>query len=192
MTITEELEILTKKTEERKEVVEQIKKIRKKEGEILYQIANEFVKEKITRGHSKKYSLAELLEKMPWEKSTLIKKLQKGTKEGILKHEKRKYSLNKENEIVKRMWNYYNEPAYQEKEKREEIRELTQRKRRVEEELEREEKERTRKYREIGEEGEEKIREEIKERLMEGVDTKEFIEKNILGIIGYRKQERRK
>ncbi len=109
---------------------------------ILHNIKkNSVLQEKITRGHSKKYSLAELLEKMPWEKSTLIKKLQKGTKEGILKHEKRKYLLNKENEIVKRMWNYYNELAYQEKEKREEIRELTQRKRRLEQELEKEDNE---------------------------------------------------
>jgi len=90
------------------------------------------------RGYSKRYSLAELEERLPWKKSRLIEKMQRTVEEEVLKHEKRKYQLNKENELVKRIWNYYNEPNYQEKEKTEEIRTMIQKKRTLEKELEKE------------------------------------------------------
>ena len=156
--------------------------------EELYQITNVLVIEKIARGYSKKYSLAELRKMLPWGKSWAIKKLEKGIEEGILVHEKRKYILNKENERVKRMWNYYNKPTQRESAKGEKIRELGREKKKLKEELEREERmRRKRKYRKLTNAEERSRRREITEYLNEGIETKEMIKKNLMEIIGYKR-----
>ena len=119
MALVEELRKLAKTTKEKSAegIAQQIRKIVENEGEASYQIIMLLVKEKMERGYTKNYTLTELQEKLPWQKSRAIEKLQKVVGEGVLKHEKKRYALNKENELVKRIWNYYNETGYQEKEK---------------------------------------------------------------------------
>ena len=195
MTVTEELQKLANLTSDcpKKLVGEQIRRIGKEGGELAYQITQILIKEKMERGYTKKYSLTELQKKLPWKKSRLIEKLQRVVEIGILKHEKRKYLLNKENELVKRIWNYYNEPSYQEKEKIEEIRKLIQRKKELERELDKEERKDTRKYREMTKKEEKEYKEEIIREIMADVNArpKEFIMKNILEALGYKKQKRK-
>ena len=190
MTLKEELEKLARlsKDSSKKEVAEQIRRIGEEEGEVIYQIIIMLTKEKIERGYTKKYSLAELQKKMPWKKSRLIEKLQEAVTEKVLKHEKRKYLINKENDLVKRIWNYYNEPNYKEKEKITEIRNLIQRKRKLEKELEKEERINGRKYRKATKKEEKELIKEIIEELEEGLDPRELIRKKTLEALGYRKQ----
>ena len=191
MTIIKELQKLAGLTGDspRELIAEQIRRIEKEGGEIVYQIIQILIKEKMERGYTKKYSLAELQKKFPWKKSRLIEKLQKVVEEGVLKHEKRKYLLNKENELVKRIWNYYNEPSYPEKEKMDEIRELIQRKKKLEIELDKEERKCKRKYREMTKKEEEEYKEEIIREIIADVNAcpKEFIMKNIMEAIGYKR-----
>lgn len=191
MTLKEELEKLARLSKEssKEEVAEQIRRIGEEEGEVIYQIIIMLTKEKIERGYTKKYSLAELQKKMPWKKSRLIEKLQEAVIEKVLKHEKKKYLINKENELVKRIWNYYNEPNYKEKEKIEEIRNLIQRKKKLEKELEKEERMNGRKYREATKKEEKELRKVIKEELEEGLDPRDLIRKKTLEALGYKKQK---
>ncbi len=190
MTVEKELQKLAKLTEEstKETIAEQIKKIGEKGGEVVYQIIITLTKERMERGYSKRYSLAELEERLPWKKSRLIEKLQRTVKEEVLKHEKRKYQLNKENELVKRIWNYYNEPNYQEKEKTEEIRTLIQKKRELVKELEKEEKKKRRKYREATKKEEEEFRKEIIAEYEEGGEARNLVTKKTLEAIGYKEQ----
>lgn len=191
MTLQEELQKLARLTKESsKEIVaEQIRKIGEKNGESVYQIIVMLTKERMERGYTKKYSLRELKEKLPWEKSTVIERLQRTVEEGVLKHEKRRYQLNTENELAKRVWNYYNEPNYREKEKVEEIRKLILWKRKLERELEEEERKRGRKrrYRKATKKEE---KEWIKKVItgVEGEDgLRNIAEKERKEILGYRK-----
>ena len=191
MTLNEELQKLAKLTIEssKEEVAEQIRKIGEKDEEVIYQIIMLLTKEKMERGYTKRYSLAELLKKLPWKKSRLIEKLQEIVTEKVLKHEKRKYLLNNENELVKRIWNYYNEPNYQKKEKIEELRNLIQRKKKLEKELEKKERNNGEKYREATKKEEKELRKEIEEELEEGLDPRELIRKKTLEALGYKKQK---
>ncbi len=95
----------------------------------------------------------------------------------------------KENELVKRIWNYYNEPNYQEKEKTEEIRTLIQKKRKLVKELEKEEKKKRRKYREATKKEEEEFRKEIIAEFVEGGEVRGLVTKKTLEAIGYRRKE---
>lgn len=191
MTLNEELQKLAKLTIEssKEEVAEQIRKIGEKNEEVIYQIIMLLTKEKMERGYTKRYSLAELQKKLPWKKSRLIEKLQEIVTEKVLKHEKRKYLLNNENELVKRIWNYYNEPNYQNKEKIDELRNLIQRKKKLEKELEKKERNNGGKYREATKKEEKELRKEIEEELEEGLDPKELIRKKTLEALGYKKQK---
>ncbi len=191
MTVEKELQKLAKLTEEsaKETVAEQIKRIGEKEGEVVYQIIIMLTKERMERGHSKRYSLAELQKRLPWEKSRLIQKMQRIVTDEVLIHEKRKYQLNKENGLVKRIWNYYNEPNYQEKEKTEEIRILMQKKRKLVKELEKEEKKKRKKYREATKKEEEEFRKEIITEYEEGGEARGLVAKKTLEAIGYRRKE---
>ncbi len=189
MTLQEELQKFARLTKESsKEIVaEQIRKIGEKNGESVYQIIVMLTKERMERGYTKKYSLRELKEKLPWEKSSAIERLQRTVEEGVLKHEKRRYQLNTENKLVKRVWNYYNEPNY--REKVEEIRELILWKRKLERKLEEEERKRGRKrrYRKATKKEE---KEWIKKVItgVEGEDgLRNITEKERKEILGYRK-----
>ena len=191
MAVKEELQELVKLTKEssKEKVAEQIRKVGEKGGEVIYQLIVMLIKERMDRGYSKRYSLAEIQERLPWKKSRIIDKLQKTVEEGVMKHKKRKYQLNKENELVKKIWNYYNEPRYKEKKKTEEIRKMIRKKR--EKELMKEEKKG--KYREATKKEKEEFRREIKEYLEAGVETeeiKEFITKRKVEALGYRKREK--
>ena len=95
----------------------------------------------------------------------------------------------KENELVKRIWNYYNEPNYQEKEETEEIRYLMQKKRRLVKELEKEEKKKRRKYREATKKEEEEFRKEIIEEYEEEGEARGLVTKKTLEALGYRRKE---
>lgn len=191
MTLKEELQKLAKLTIEssKEEVAEQIREIGENDGEVIYQIIILLTKEKMERGYTKRYSLAELQKKLPWKRSRLIEKLQEKVTEKVLKHEKRKYLLNNENELVKRIWNYYNEPNYQKKEKIEELRNLIQRKRKLEKELEKKERNNWGKYREATKKEKKELRKEIEEELEEGLDPRELIRKKTLEALGYKKQK---
>ncbi|HUU78663.1 MAG TPA: hypothetical protein VMX55_09965 [candidate division Zixibacteria bacterium] len=98
--------------------------------------------------------------------------------------------LNDKNDMVKRMWNYYNEPNFKEKEKIEEIRRMIQRKRKLERELEKEERKNERKYREATKKEENEFREEIIGEFEEEHNPKEFIKKNMIEALGYMKQKK--
>ncbi len=189
MTIIDELQLLAKFTKDcsKKLVAKQIRRVGKEEGEMIYQIIMLLVREELDRGYSKKYLLRELLKKLPWEKSRLIERLQEVVGKGVLKHEKRKYLLNKEDELVKRIWNYYNNTSYQEDDKIEAIRKLKQKKKELEMELEEKEWKSKKRYRETSKKEEKEYREKIKEYLEEGVDPKEFIRKNFVEALGYKK-----
>ena len=171
-------------------VAMQVKKTVEEGVEVNYQIAHLLVKEKMERGYTKKYSLAELQEKLPWKKSRLIEKLQEVVNEGIIKHEKRRYQLNKENKLVKRIWNYYNEPGNKEKGKADEIRKLIQRKKEKEKEIETRNNKEKIKYKELTKKEKEEYIQKIKdilEDVMDPIDhTKEFLEKNLVKTLGYK------
>jgi len=193
MALVEELRKLAKTTKEKSAegIAQQIRKIVENEGEASYQIIMLLVKEKMERGYTKNYTLTELQEKLPWQKSRAIEKLQKVVGEGVLKHEKKRYALNKENELVKRIWNYYNETGYQEKEKISKIWELIQRKNELEEKLA-EKIEEKGKYREITKREDEEFQEEMIKGLKETQEpkeiTEEFLKKNKQKTLGYIKR----
>jgi len=195
MTLEEELRRLAKTTKEksREGLAEQIRKIVENEGEASYQIIMLIVKEKMERGYTKNYTLTELQEKLPWKKSRSIKKLQNVVKEGVLKHQKRKYALDKENELVKRIWNYYNETGYKEKEKISKVWKLIQRKNELEEKLA-EKIEEKGKYREITKREDEEFQEEIIKGITDTQEpkeiTEEFLKKNREKTLGYTKTEK--
>ncbi|MHA1185320.1 MAG: hypothetical protein ACTSXA_10065 [Candidatus Heimdallarchaeota archaeon] len=194
MALVEELRKLTKTTKEKSTegIAQHIRKIVENEGEVSYQIIMLLVKEKMERGYTKNYTLAELQEKLPWKKSSAIEHLQEVMREGILKHEKRRYTLNKENELVKRIWNYYNETGYQEKEKISKVWKQIQRKNQLEEKLA-EKIEEKGKYREITKKEDEEFQKEIIKGLTDTHEqrevTEEFLMKNKQKTIGYIKQE---
>ena len=167
--------------------------VREKESELIYQIIMVLVNEKMERGYTKKYSLAELQEKLPWKKSRLIEKLQRVAEEGVLIHEKRKYKLNKENELVKRIWNYYNETSQKEKGKMAEIWKLIQRRNELEKKLAEKTKKEKGKYKEMTRKEDEKFQENFEEELMDTPDPLEeaiiFLRKNKEKVMGYVKQK---
>ena len=192
MYLIEELRKLTELSRDstKESIAKQVRKIIEEGGEVNYQITHLLVKEKMERGYTKKYSLAELQEKLPWKKSRLIEKLQKIVIVGVLKHEKRRYQLNKENELVKRIWNYYNEPGNKEKEKSIEIWKLIQRKKEKEKEIDvKNNKEKT-KYREITKKEKEEYIQKIRDILEDVMDPleyiKKFFEKNLVKALGYK------
>lgn len=182
-----------KKESSNKEKAKIIRRIGEK-GEISYQIIMMLVKEELERGYSKKYSLTTLLERIPWEKSRAIEKLREIETEGILKHEKKKYYLNRENKLVKRIWKYYNEPSYWRRKEVEEINQLIKKKRELMQEIENREREMKRNYQEMNEREERELGREIKEEIREGSTKEElveYIEKNIervLGVVKRRKE----
>jgi len=196
MTLREEFEKLAKvtKKEGKEKVAELIRRITEKEGEMSYQIVKMMVEEKMKRGYTKEFSLKELQERLPWKKSMLIEKMLKLTAEGIMKHEKRRYQLDKENELVKKMWNYYNKPSNEKEreeeneEKRREIRERIRRKQVLMEKLEIEEKKLRRKYREQSKKEQEILREKISEITYADTDMeeelRELITKQIMEVLG--------
>ena len=110
----------------------QIRKIVESKGELIYQIIILLTKENMEKGYAKEYTLKELQRKLPWKKSTAILRLQEVVEEGVLTHKKRRYKLNKENVLVKRIWNYYHKTTKQEKEKWKKILQLKQKKNELE------------------------------------------------------------
>lgn len=193
MTIKEAIRELRemKKESTKEEVAKRIRKIAEK-GEERYQIIVMLVKEERERGYTKKYSLRELVEKMPWKKSRAIEKLQEMIKEEIVKYERKKYELNRKNDGVKRIREYYNEPSYWRKEEREEIKKLNERKKELREKIEEKRREKKKGYKEMKEKEEREYRKKIEEELREGStkeELKEFIKKNIEKTLGREKRE---
>ncbi|MHA1211252.1 MAG: hypothetical protein ACTSSH_02210 [Candidatus Heimdallarchaeota archaeon] len=108
-----------------------------------------------------------------------------------MKHEKRRYQMEKENELVKKMWNHYNKPRYEKErkeEKRTEIRERIRREKELKEKLEIEEKKLRRKYREQSKKEQEIFRKKIIEITKADTEMEEelsgFITKNKMGALG--------
>ncbi|HUU78650.1 MAG TPA: hypothetical protein VMX55_09900 [candidate division Zixibacteria bacterium] len=128
MTLIEEL----RKLETTDNLAIQIRKIVENKGELIYQIIILLTKENMEKGYAKEYTLKELQGKLPWKKSTAILRLQEVEEEGVLTHKKRRYKLNKENVLVKRIWNYYHKTTKQEKEKWKKILQLKQKKNELE------------------------------------------------------------
>ncbi len=195
MVLIEELRKLAETTKEnsRERLAEKIRKIVENEAEVNYQIIMMLVKEKMERGYTKEYTLKEMREKLPWKKSRLIEKMQKAIEEGVLKHEKRKYKLNKENELVKRIWNYYNETRYNEKEKINKIWKLIQKKNELEKKLAEKTTKEKGKYRKMTKKEDEEFKEELRKGIMNTPEPLEeatkFLIKNKEKTIGYVKQE---
>ncbi|MHA1124369.1 MAG: hypothetical protein ACTSSB_05330 [Candidatus Heimdallarchaeota archaeon] len=176
-----ELEKFAKTAKEKssEKIAEQIRKIVEKRGEISYQIIMLLTKEKMERGYTKDYTLKELQEKLPWKKSTTIERLQEEVEKGVLKHEKKRYKLNKENELVKRIWNYYHETGHNKNEKMRRVWEKIQRKKELEKRIvEKEEAEG--KYRKNTKREDEELYCEIKEELIATNEPKETVKKYLL------------
>lgn len=123
---------------------EEVKKLRtiiralvKKETLFIHQLVCMMIEEQIKIGYKKEYTLSEFIDRMPWKKSQLSVKLQKVVKEGVILHQKRKYTLNFEHIAVKRLWRFYTEPNDYKKQREEakEIQLLTQEKEQLEEEI---------------------------------------------------------
>ncbi|MHA1155239.1 MAG: hypothetical protein ACTSQK_03945 [Candidatus Heimdallarchaeota archaeon] len=168
-------------------LVEQIRKIIDKKGEVSYQIIMLLTKEKMERGYTKNYTLKELLEKLPWKKSTAILRLQEVVDEGVLIHEKRRYKLNKDNELVKGIWNYYHETVQQEKEKMKKILLLRQRKNELEKKIA-EQKVREGKYIKLTKKEDLEFQKEITKELEVDnpkEDLRKYLQKNREKIMGY-------
>lgn len=66
-----------------------------------------------TIGNLRSYSKQELLDVFPWQRSQLQVLLRKARNQDIVISQKRKYSLNLEHPLVKRLWNYYFTPEGQ-------------------------------------------------------------------------------
>ncbi|MGC9777679.1 MAG: hypothetical protein HZR80_00390 [Candidatus Heimdallarchaeota archaeon] len=186
-TIVNDLERLTKiSIKDQGRITKNLLRITVHEGEFAYQIIKLLLTEKIEKGYTKKYSLVELQKKIPLKRSRLIEKLQRVVKEGVLKHQKRKYMINKEHILVDRLWQYYNDANYKEREKTKDIINLIQENEQIEEEWIRE-----RKYNKLTEKEEEKLREEmINETIADSYDIedelKRLIGQNKVRIIGYK------
>jgi len=58
-------------------------------------------------GNLRSYSKQELIDIFPWQKSQLQILLRKAVNQKVVISQKRKYSLNLEHPLVKRLWNYY-------------------------------------------------------------------------------------
>ncbi len=114
-----------------------VKTMSKKEFLFLNSLAVMMIKEQLKIGYKKEYSLSELVERLPWKKSQASVKLRKAVNEGILIHEKRKYSLNMEHDLVKKTWHFYTDPSdFKEKfEQATEIKELIKKKEQLEKKL---------------------------------------------------------
>lgn len=194
MTLVKVLRKLASTTKEKSagKIAEQIRKIVEKKGEISYQIIILLTKEKMERGYTKDYTLKELQEKLPWKKSTTIERLQEEVEKGVLKHEKRRYKLNKENELVKRIWNYYHEIEHKEKEKMRKVWGKIQIKNELEQQMVEQKKE-DEKYQKLTRKEEEEFVKEIKRNREDMYDPKEMLEeylkKNKEKVIGYSKKE---
>jgi len=78
-----------------------------------------------------------MIKEQSWKKSQASVKLRKAVNEGILIHEKRKYSLNMEHGLVKKIWHFYTDPSdFKEKfEQAKEIKELVKKKEQLEKKL---------------------------------------------------------
>ncbi len=193
-TIANDLERLTKiSIKDQGRITKNLLRITVHEGEFAYQIIKLLLTEKIEKGYTKKYSLVELQKKIPLKRSRLIEKLQRVVKEGVLKHQKRKYMINKEHILVDRLWQYYNDANYKEREKTKDIINLIQENEQIEEEIREIEEEwiRERKYLKLTEKEEEKLREElINETIADSYDIetelKRLIGQNKVRIIGYK------
>ncbi len=193
-TIVNDLERLTKiSIKDQGRITKNLLRITVHEGEFAYQIIELLLTEKIEKGYTKKYSLVELQKKIPLKRSRLIEKLQRVVKEGVLKHQKRKYMINKEHILVDRLWQYYNDANYKEREKIKDIINLIQENEQIEEEIREIEEEwiRERKYNKLTEKEEEKLREEmINETIADSYDIedelKRLIGQNKVRIIGYK------
>ncbi len=186
-TIINDFERLTKiSIKDQRMITKNLLRITVYEGEFTYQIIKLLLTEKIEKGYTKKYSLVELQKKIPLKRSRLIEKLQRVVKEGVLKHQKRKYMINKEHILVDRLWQYYNDANYKEREKTKDIINLIQENEQIEEEWIRE-----RKYLKLTEKEEEKLREEIiNETIADSYDIeselKRLIGQNKVRIIGFK------
>jgi len=114
-----------------------VKTMSKREFLFLDSLAVMMIKEQLKIGYKKEYSLSELVERLPWKKSQASVKLRKAVNEGILIHEKRKYSLNMEHGLVKKIWHFYTDPSdFKEKfEQAKEIKELVKKKEQLEKKL---------------------------------------------------------
>jgi len=193
MTLIEELSKLAiTPTEKTKiDVAEQIRRIVENKGEINYQIIMLLIKEKIERGYTKDYTLRELQEKLPWKKSTTIERLHDVVNEGVLIHEKRRYKLNKKNELVRRIWNYYHETNHQEKEKMRTVWQLTQRKAELEKRIANLGMDEG-KYKKLTKKEDVEFQKEMCEQLIDVYDPKalvqEFLLKNKVKVMGCKKE----
>lgn len=125
------------KPEEVKKLRTIIKALVKKETLFMHQLVCMMIEEQIKIGYKKEYSRSEFIDRMPWKKSQLSVKLQKAVKEGVILHQKRKYTLNFDHIAVKRLWRFYTEPNDYSKQREEakEIQLLTQEKEQLEEEI---------------------------------------------------------
>lgn len=168
-------------------IAEQIRKIVESKGEINYQIIMLLTKEKMERGYTKGYTLKELLDKLPWKKSTSIERLQDVVNVGVLIHVKRRYKLNKENELVKRIWNYYHETNQQEKDKMRKILQLKQRKNDLEKRIA-EQKEKEGKYKKLTKKEDKEFQKEIMNELEVDEpkeDLRKYLQQNKEKVMGY-------
>jgi len=196
VSLEDELKKLTDLSKDCSEEIlsEQIRRIAGEGVEIAYQIIQFLVKEKMDRGYSKEYTLAELQERLPWKKSRLIERLQSLMDAGVLIHVKRKYKLRKENELVWRIWNYYNYTGFQKKEKSQEIWELILKKKQLENKyIEKLKVVKKTRFRELKRGEEEAYRKEIIDEIKAFYNplesTSEFLEKNIVRTMGYKRNK---
>jgi len=74
---------------------------------VLYSLTKTLVQKYRNTGILKSYKISELQEYFEWEKTQLNYYLNQAIKQNILLYAKRKYSLNLDNILVKRVWNYY-------------------------------------------------------------------------------------
>jgi len=197
MSLLEELNKLGKLTKNQKEEgINQIKKIVGLDADIIYQIVNVLILERMDRGFSKEFSLNELLMKFPLKKSRLITRLQLATEMGILKHEKRRYLLNKNNDLVSRIWNYYNDTKYKDNRNIIKIRNLIREKKELEEQIENNHLDLKLKFRKLSTKEEKNFESEILDEIkafQHPIEpTFEFLKLNIEKTLGYKKANLKK
>ena len=73
----------------------------------IYLLIKSFVLKYRKMGILKSYKLSELLTSFKWKKTQLNYNLKQAVKQNVLFYNKRKYSLNLDNILVKRVWNFY-------------------------------------------------------------------------------------
>jgi hypothetical protein len=106
-TLLDNLSVLTADELENGRFAEQATQLFAAREHIMYSLIRTFVVDYKRTGIKRTYKIGDLFPFFPWKKTQLDQYLKLALRYKILSYTKFKYTLNLENGLVKRVWNYY-------------------------------------------------------------------------------------